>query len=1207
MRIKAKAVIITIGVIVALTFHFTALAVTDAPHNGSNNIDCGSCHGVGLLNSPFWGGTMSYDQLCLNCHKASSGPYSETNAPLVVTHSSETTSDKYSEWERECRDCHNPHYQRQKLYKNTDANNLYLATGTITNCVYNGDNTSTLTYSTITYKTGWDAAKLTEKTSGYRRAILFPNINKLGYNYPITAVDPDAKTIKVTGNVTTYLYPPTTFAAIYGQFIKDAIDVNGTNTQVKFFDRKGTKSYADGDTTYNGVCEVCHTQTMYHKNDGTGNYHYPGARCYVCHAHINGFGYAHGESGSDCDDCHGHDDGWNGGDYYGTTQSHSTHTENDSDDLKGPNITCSDCHDTDDYPFFKSGTDEDADGKYNLSETDVCDNCHSPNGAFDGVNNPTYGAKANWTEGVYASPTLKSGKDKWCAGCHDDEPAYSRKETIEIIVDNHEAAFVGTWPVSVVAGNYYGYDYQYHVAGDGSNTATWTPNIPETDDYNVYAWWNSYRGKATNAPYLISYNGGSEIKEVTQKSRSATWTYFGTYNFTTGVTGYIQLSDNANDSVVADAVKVANGTFAPNVVGDNSTYGFYVTGHKINCLNCHDAIKKHIDNLQRTYDVDEDTSAVNHSYCDSYRLSEVGNKPAMVIPRASTDPRTSWADFALCFDCHNRNDLLVQPIPSDLTEPHTNFWDSEASTYIGNAHEYHLSFGYRFDSDWDHVLDSTPSCVTCHNVHGSPSKVMIRHGELISTPGTTDKVPALNFMYLVPWTIPPATATWTSPSLAGGNYDVYAWLPSDAVDNHARDALYVVSHDGPAPNPSQVTIDQRQDGGVWAHLGNYAYNSGSIGSVVLDNSFDKTLADVVVADAVRWDNGAGDDVIVDNPDATFSPDSLWLTWNTAPAVWNYIGDDFRYTGPQQPIPDPDATLLDSVGGWMQHNGTGVTQTHVCSTCHGPDSRAKYLRDPYSGPKVVMPKAEPDSVANDGTGSSLITVTILDPDDNVTSVTIDLSSIGGSSSQAMNDNGDGTYSYQIDITAGTPDRFNYVFEITATDADMLTGENQATLSVIEPGAIYIDDPQAIFIPDCILPCDPFIEWDFYSTPEQFGTGFRYKDIGDGTGTATWTPLIPQTGQYQVYAWWDDCHTIGDSQKRRSQHVPYTVYYDGGSQRVEVDQTDTGPGGGKWNLLGTWQFTAGNSGYVVLSDDATPAPVPGSTTWVVGDAIKLVPAP
>jgi len=39
------------------------------------------------------------------------------------------------------------------------------------------------------------------------------------------------------------------------------------------------------------------------------------------------------------------------------------------------------------------------------------------------------------------------------------------------------------------------------------------------------------------------------------------------------------------------------------------------------------------------------------------------------------------------------------------------------------------------------------SCPACHNVHGSPSATMVRHGELISTPGTNDKVPSIDFQY----------------------------------------------------------------------------------------------------------------------------------------------------------------------------------------------------------------------------------------------------------------------------------------------------------------------------------------------------------------------------------------------------------------------------------------------------------------------------
>ena len=44
--------------------------------------------------------------------------------------------------------------------------------------------------------------------------------------------------------------------------------------------------------------------------------------------------------------------------------------------LAVPGITCGSCHNTDAFPYFKSGTDRDGNGLYDLSETDVCTNCH---------------------------------------------------------------------------------------------------------------------------------------------------------------------------------------------------------------------------------------------------------------------------------------------------------------------------------------------------------------------------------------------------------------------------------------------------------------------------------------------------------------------------------------------------------------------------------------------------------------------------------------------------------------------------------------------------------------------------------------------------------------------------------------------------------------------------------------------------------------
>ena len=75
------------------------------------------------------------------------------------------------------------------------------------------------------------------------------------------------------------------------------------------FDSRGTDagdpvlhSFADGDSTYDGVCEVCHTQTSHHRNSNSGgdHTHYVGQTCTDCHAHDNDF---EGVGGS-CTGCH---------------------------------------------------------------------------------------------------------------------------------------------------------------------------------------------------------------------------------------------------------------------------------------------------------------------------------------------------------------------------------------------------------------------------------------------------------------------------------------------------------------------------------------------------------------------------------------------------------------------------------------------------------------------------------------------------------------------------------------------------------------------------------------------------------------------------------------------------------------------------------------------------------------------------------------
>jgi hypothetical protein len=328
-----------------------------------------------------------------------------------------------------------------------------------------------LKYSTINYRSEWDASKLTNKTdkegNDKRGAVLIPdttNSTTVKYTYLIKEIDTVSHTITVIEDQT----DPSNgkrcrhrLLIIYGQLIRDQIydATNSVYRTVKFFDRTGTNSFADGDGTRDGVCEVCHTKTRHFQNDGTsedqlhtstGFGEVAGTACTNCHAHANGFAHGDGSIGGGCVRCHGHD----AGTFYdpdmslpyaagteqsqgrGTHQSHSTHTESNSeispssageDDRRGPGIYCSTCHNTSKFPRFRSKADPNA--ELTLSQTDICDTCHSPDGTYNGVNDPVIGAKANWHDGIYAADgSLKAGKEKWCAGCHDEVPGNSKPD-----------------------------------------------------------------------------------------------------------------------------------------------------------------------------------------------------------------------------------------------------------------------------------------------------------------------------------------------------------------------------------------------------------------------------------------------------------------------------------------------------------------------------------------------------------------------------------------------------------------------------------------------------------------------------------------------------------------------------------------------------------------------------------------------------------
>jgi glucose/arabinose dehydrogenase len=130
------------------------------------------------------------------------------------------------------------------------------------------------------------------------------------------------------------------------------------------------------------------------------------------------------------------------------------------------------------------------------------------------------------------------------------------------IINNGDAEFslVGEWILH--AGQGYGDTVHYAAAGTGSALARWTFDVTP-GQYQVAVTWSPHSNRATNAPYRV-LNGGASLgtfsinQELAPNDFTAHgvgWQLLGEFTIT-GSSLVVELSNNANEYVIADAVRI---------------------------------------------------------------------------------------------------------------------------------------------------------------------------------------------------------------------------------------------------------------------------------------------------------------------------------------------------------------------------------------------------------------------------------------------------------------------------------------------------------------------------------------------------------------------------------------------------------------------------------------------------------------------------
>jgi len=125
------------------------------------------------------------------------------------------------------------------------------------------------------------------------------------------------------------------------------------------------------------------------------------------------------------------------------------------------------------------------------------------------------------------------------------------------LVDNSDSANVettGTWATSTAGTGFAGYDHRTAAAGTGSAVFTWKPVVAAGGAHEVLVRYAA--GPATDARYTVHHSGGTTAVTVDQSRRAGEWVSLGSFTFAEGNTHRVTLSDAANATVVADAVKL---------------------------------------------------------------------------------------------------------------------------------------------------------------------------------------------------------------------------------------------------------------------------------------------------------------------------------------------------------------------------------------------------------------------------------------------------------------------------------------------------------------------------------------------------------------------------------------------------------------------------------------------------------------------------
>ncbi len=454
----------------------------------------------------------------------------------------------------------------------------------------------------------------------------------------------------------------------------------------------------------------------------------------------------------------------------------------------------------------------------------------------------------------------------------------------DLIIDNPQATFTGSWSTGTSSGDKYGADYRFITGQTGeTGTAQWRPNIALAGNYDVSCWYPQGANRATAAPYIVYWNGGSQQVNMNQQSGGGTWhVLVSNKPFVTGTAGYLKLGNATGQTslvVMADAARFFQVGGGPDTEPPTVPTNLAATAVSSSQINL-------------TWTASTDNVAVT-----GYRIFrndvEVGTSPTTSFSDPGLTQYTTYTYKVTAYDAMSNES--AQSTPAGTTT-----WDGQAPTVPTNLSATPIS-STRIDLTWTASTDNagvtgykvfrnssqigtsgdaTYSDITClpnttytyevsaydarsnESAHSAPAIATTPPGSMAeiiidnpaavyvgtwSTGTTATEKYGADYRFATTAVTTGRTAKFTPTIANAGGYDLYAWW--SAGSNRATNAPYFCQWNG---GSQTVNANQSINGGMWRSLlTNRSMAVGTAGFIRLGNGTGSTTK-VVIADAVRF-------------------------------------------------------------------------------------------------------------------------------------------------------------------------------------------------------------------------------------------------------------------------------------------------------------------------------------------------------------------